>query len=34
MRIFDNYEDAHAHAYRFEEEIWEVSENGDAKRIY
>lgn len=32
-RTYDNYEDAHSHAYRFEEEVWEVSENCE-KRLY
>ena len=32
-RTFDTYEEAHEHAYRFDEEIWEVSEEGE-KRIY
>lgn len=32
-RTFDTYEEAHDHAYRFDEEIWEVSEEGE-HRIY
>lgn len=32
-RSYQTYEEAHEHAYRFDEEVWEVSEAGE-HRIY